>query len=293
MIHGLRRAPRRSFRVFSCRCRDRRASPGPHGASVDRRHALLTCRRRSRRRAAPSPSSTADEIARLSAGTVAELLRAVPGLTVTESGGAGGQALVNLRGAEAGHTLVLIDGVRVNDPASARDEFDFAMLSVTDIERIEILRGPQSALYGSDAMGGVINIITRRADRRHQRLAHRRGRQLRHAPHRRSRRAAAPGRLSLIASGTYFANDGFSRVGDRDHGEPDGTEKYAGTRARRASTAAAACASISASTGITRRPTSTSPRRWTPPATRRPATSCRASGGCRFRRRRTASSPTR
>ncbi len=171
---------------------------------------------------------TADQIARSSAGTVADLLRSVPGLTVTESGGAGGQALVNLRGAEAGHTLVLIDGVRVNDPASARDEFDFATLSVTDIARIEILRGPQTALYGSDAMGGVINIITRRPTGGTSVSVTAEGGS--YGTRRTSVSASGgAGPVSLIASGTYFANTGFSRVGDRDHGEPDGTEKYAGT----------------------------------------------------------------
>ncbi|HYF54139.1 MAG TPA: TonB-dependent receptor, partial [Salinarimonas sp.] len=67
-----------------------------------------------------------------------------------------------IRGGDARHTLVLIDGIRVNDPSSTGREFDFSNLALTDIERIEVLRGPQSALYGSDAMGGVINIITRR-----------------------------------------------------------------------------------------------------------------------------------
>ncbi|MEX0851947.1 MAG: TonB-dependent receptor [Bauldia sp.] len=171
---------------------------------------------------------TREEIERSSAGTVAELLRSTPGVNVIESGGAGGQALVNLRGAEAGHTLVLIDGIRVNDPASARDEFDFATLSLTDVERIEILRGPQSALYGSDAMGGVINIITRRPSRGLKASATAEG----GSYGSRSTTLSASrssGAFSLLASGTTFANQGFSRVGDRDHGEPDGTEKYAGT----------------------------------------------------------------
>jgi vitamin B12 transporter len=171
---------------------------------------------------------TADEIARSSAGTVADLLRSAPGVTVSESGGAGGQALVSLRGAEAGHTLVLIDGVRANDPASARDQFDFATLSVTDIARIEILRGPQTALYGSDAMGGVINIITKRPTGQAAVSLTAEGGSY---GTRRTTVSASGGAgpVSLTASGTYFANSGFSRVGDRDHGEPDGTEKYAGT----------------------------------------------------------------
>lgn len=169
-----------------------------------------------------------EAIARSSAGSVAELLRTVPGVTVNEFGGAGGQALVGLRGGEPGHTLVLIDGVRVNDAASARDEFDFAVLSLSNVERIEILRGPQSALYGSDAMGGVINVITRRPSGSLTASATAEGGS--YGTRRTTVSASgASGPFSLSASGTYFATNGFSRVGDRDHGEPDGTEKYAGT----------------------------------------------------------------
>ena len=66
-----------------------------------------------------------------------------------------------MRGAEANHVLVLIDGVEANDPAFG-DEFQFEHLTTDNIERIEILRGPQSALWGSDAVGGVISVTTRR-----------------------------------------------------------------------------------------------------------------------------------
>ncbi len=167
-------------------------------------------------------------IERSSAGSVADLLRTVPGVTVTESGGVGGAAQVSLRGAEPQHTLVLIDGVRVNDPASARDDFDFATFSATNVERIEILRGPQSALYGSDAMGGVINIITRRPSAGMHGSATVEG----GSYGTRSTTLTADGASgpwSLAASGTWFASNGFSRAGNRDTGELDGTLKYAGT----------------------------------------------------------------
>ena len=69
---------------------------------------------------------------------------------------------VRLRGANPGETLVLIDGVRIGNTTATDGSLDFGNLAIVDIDRIEILRGPQSALYGSDAMGGVINIITRK-----------------------------------------------------------------------------------------------------------------------------------
>src|SRR3954465_7355625 len=105
---------------------------------------------------------TADEIEQSSVRDVGDLLRRSPGLTVTQNGGPGQIQTVRMRGGESRHTLVLIDGIRVNDPSTTGREFDFSTLVLADVERIEVLRGPQSALYGSDAMGGVINIITKK-----------------------------------------------------------------------------------------------------------------------------------
>lgn len=97
--------------------------------------------------------------------SLADVLRGVPGLYVTENGGPGSLSNVTLRGASPAQTLVLIDGIRVGDASGIGSVFDFGAYSATDIERIEIVRGPQSALYGSDAMGGVVNIITRKGAR--------------------------------------------------------------------------------------------------------------------------------
>ncbi|HAP98542.1 MAG TPA: TonB-dependent receptor [Rhodospirillum rubrum] len=94
---------------------------------------------------------------------VSDALRQLPGVAVSRAGGPGGVTQVRLRGAEANHVLVLIDGVAVSSPASG--EYDFAGLVASDIERIEVLRGPQSALWGSNATAGVISIVTRRGTR--------------------------------------------------------------------------------------------------------------------------------
>ena len=92
------------------------------------------------------------------------LLRQVPGVSLSRNGGIGTVSTLRIRGAESGQTLVLIDGVKVNDLSSPSGAFNFANLTTANIERIEILRGPESTLYGSDAIGGVINIITKKAD---------------------------------------------------------------------------------------------------------------------------------
>lgn len=104
----------------------------------------------------------AAEIEKLGTKGIADVLRGVAGLDVAESGGVGSTTEVRLRGSDPGQTLVLIDGVRIGNPSSTDGSVDFGNLSATDVDRIEVLRGPQSALYGSDAMGGVINIITRK-----------------------------------------------------------------------------------------------------------------------------------
>jgi vitamin B12 transporter len=93
--------------------------------------------------------------------TVSDALATVPGLNVVQSGGAGGQTSVFLRGTNSNHVKVLIDGIDVSDPSNPNSSYDFGQLLTGDIERIEILRGPQSGLYGSDAIGGVISITTK------------------------------------------------------------------------------------------------------------------------------------
>ena len=91
---------------------------------------------------------------------VTDALMSVPGLHVASSGGVGAQTSVFIRGTESNHTLVLIDGIEVTDPGSGG--FAFEHLQLNDVEQIEVLRGPYSAQYGSEAIGGVINIITKR-----------------------------------------------------------------------------------------------------------------------------------
>ncbi len=103
-----------------------------------------------------------EEIERKQKRFVSDLLREVPGVNVVQSGAAGQPAQVFIRGGKSEHTLVLIDGIEANDPFTPGRTFNFGNLTTENVERIEVLRGPQSTLYGSDAIGGVINIITRK-----------------------------------------------------------------------------------------------------------------------------------
>jgi vitamin B12 transporter len=90
--------------------------------------------------------------------TLPDALMTTPGLNVVQTGGPGGLTSVFIRGANANHTKVIIDGVDAEDPSTGA--FDFGQVLTSDLARVEILRGPSSSLYGSDALGGVINIVT-------------------------------------------------------------------------------------------------------------------------------------
>lgn len=105
---------------------------------------------------------TAREIEAQQRRTLPDVLKTVPGLDVVQTGGPGGQTLIFMRGTNSNHTKVLVDGIDVSDPSTPNRTFDFGQMLATDIERVEVLRGPQSGLYGADALGGVILIYTKK-----------------------------------------------------------------------------------------------------------------------------------
>ncbi|WP_370237295.1 TonB-dependent receptor plug domain-containing protein [Brevundimonas sp.] len=107
---------------------------------------------------------TAADIEARGARFAVDLLDEVPGAAVARTGAFGGVSQLRLRGAGPGKTLVLIDSVPVNDPADINGAYDFANLSLIDMERVEVLSGPQSSLWGSDAIGGVVSFTTREVD---------------------------------------------------------------------------------------------------------------------------------
>ncbi|WP_218110475.1 TonB-dependent receptor plug domain-containing protein [Ostreibacterium oceani] len=102
---------------------------------------------------------TPEDFDQLNAVDVLDVIKSVPGVSITQSGGRGTLSSVFMRGADSDQTLVIIDGIKVNNPG-ANGAYNFGTLSLNDVERIEVLRGEQSALWGSEAIGGVISIQT-------------------------------------------------------------------------------------------------------------------------------------
>jgi vitamin B12 transporter len=104
---------------------------------------------------------TAKEIALKQERTLPDILRDVPGLNLIQSGGPGGVTSLFIRGTDSNHTKVLIDGIDVSDPTTPNGVFQYQNLLAAGIEQVEVLRGPQSGLYGADAIGGVVDVITK------------------------------------------------------------------------------------------------------------------------------------
>jgi vitamin B12 transporter len=103
---------------------------------------------------------TAADIEARQLRSLPDVLRSVPGVNIVQSGGAGGQTSLFIRGTNSNHTKVLLDGIDISDPSTANGVADISKLLAGDIAQVEVLRGPQGALYGSDAIGGVVNIVT-------------------------------------------------------------------------------------------------------------------------------------
>jgi vitamin B12 transporter len=105
---------------------------------------------------------TAEDLANQQIVVLSDALAELPGVQIVRNGGIGQPTSIRLRGAEAGQTLVLIDGVRINDPTAVDESAILGDVLVNNVDRVEVLRGAQSTLYGSDAIGGIVNILTRR-----------------------------------------------------------------------------------------------------------------------------------
>ncbi|MFH1288153.1 MAG: TonB-dependent receptor, partial [bacterium] len=109
---------------------------------------------------------TSEDIEKKKKTNAVELLKDLPGINIAQTGSLGGASSIFIRGANPEHTLIMIDGVEMNDPMFRGRSYNLSNLTLENVEQIEIVKGPQSTLYGSDAMGGVINIITKKGQGR-------------------------------------------------------------------------------------------------------------------------------
>lgn len=165
----------------------------------------------------------ADRLRETQTNVISDILRTVPGVRVARSGGVGAQTSAFVRGGDSSQTLVLIDGVRLNDPSNPNGAFDFGALLTGNIDRIEVLRGPNSVIWGSQAIGGVVNIrtatptealtVTARGEYGYSDTAEAE-----------ANIAGTSGRLSGSIGGSYFRTDGISAL--RAGTERDGYENY-------------------------------------------------------------------
>ena len=172
---------------------------------------------------------TSEDLENLGAQFLVDAITSAPGVTASRAGAFGGVATVRIRGAATQHTLVLVDGVPVNDPSSPAGGLDFSRLMTDDVARVEILKGPQSTLWGSAAIGGVVSITTKQPERSANGAAWRTGI---HA----SVGGLGTGQLEAFASMTSesararvrlgrFASDGISKADARNgNAERDGYE---------------------------------------------------------------------
>lgn len=165
-------------------------------------------------------------IAQRQTQTVPELLRTVPGVTIARNGGLGGNAAVFIRGAESDQTVALIDGVKLNDPSSPGGGFNFGNLLIGNIDRIEVLRGPSSVLWGSQAIGGVVNLITV-APTQALRINARGEYGYRNTGQAVANISGKTGPLSVSGGGGYFTTEGISAFSEARGGrERDGYRNY-------------------------------------------------------------------
>jgi len=167
-----------------------------------------------------------EEIERRQTQSVADILRTLPGVSIIRNGGVGATTSVFIRGAESDQTAALIDGVKLNDPSTPGGGFNFGHLLTGNIERIEVLRGPSSVLWGSQAIGGVINMITRQPTE--ELAVNLRGEYgYRDTGQLVGNISGKAGPLSASAGAGYFRTDGISSFSEARGGtERDGYENY-------------------------------------------------------------------
>ncbi len=152
---------------------------------------------------------TAEKIQASQAISAVELLAQTPSVSFTRNGGPGTSTSLNIRGAETQHTVVLIDGVKLNDPSSTQGGYNAGSLLIGDVSRIEVLRGAQSTLWGSQAIGGVVNIVTAEPTKAFESNASVEG-GARDTAYVRAGAGGVTERVTWRLAGSYYTTDGFS-----------------------------------------------------------------------------------
>ena len=152
---------------------------------------------------------TSETIKASQATTAVELLTQTPSVSYSRNGGPGSATSLYIRGAETQHTVVLIDGVKLNDPSSTQGGFNSGNLLIGDVSRIEVLRGAQSTLWGSQAIGGVINMVTAEPSQAFESNASIEG-GARDSAFFRAGAGGIADRLTWRLAGSYYTTDGFS-----------------------------------------------------------------------------------
>ena len=170
---------------------------------------------------------TREELEHLKKVTVLEALEDVLGFSYSRNGPQGSASSAQIRGANSEHTKVMLDGIELNDPMTPGRSFDMSLLLIQNIERIEIIRGPQSTLYGSDAMGGVINIISRQETGRPHLSISAQGGSYGEVSSRLDLGGSTEA-VSYTLGASYLNHQGFSAAGDRYQGnfEGDGSRNF-------------------------------------------------------------------
>ncbi|MDT8311649.1 MAG: TonB-dependent receptor, partial [Methylophaga sp.] len=152
---------------------------------------------------------TAEDISKRQFITLADALHDVPGVQAVSLGNRGSQTSIFIRGSNSNHTLVLVDGIEMNDPSTPSGGFDFANFLLEDVQSIEVVRGSQSVLYGADAIGGVVQIRTHKGDGKLKtRATSEAGNQSTH--HEALAVSGSQGDFSYSATAGFFASDGDS-----------------------------------------------------------------------------------
>jgi vitamin B12 transporter len=152
---------------------------------------------------------TSETIKASQAISAVELLAQTPSVSFTRNGGPGTSTSLNIRGAETQHTVVLIDGVKLNDPSSTQGGYNAGSLLIGDVSRIEVLRGAQSTLWGSQAIGGVVNIVTADPTKPFESNASVEG-GARDTAYIRAGAGGVAERVTWRLAGSYYTTDGFS-----------------------------------------------------------------------------------